>query len=229
MKLAIMQPYMFSYIGYFQLINVVDTFVLFDDVNFISKGWINRNNILLNGTRHLITLELRSPSIFKHINQIEVGKNSHKILSTIYHAYAKAPHFKKVFPFIEDCLLQEEQNLAAFVAYCIKAVAKYLNLETSFVLSSDLRKNNSQKGQDKVISICHLLSASHYINPIGGIELYSGDTFEKENIKLSFLRSRNIVYKQFNNEFVPNLSIIDILMFCPAEAIQAFLKEYDLE
>jgi WbqC-like protein family len=228
-KLAIMQPYMFPYIGYFQLINAVDTFVFFDDVNFISKGWINRNNILLNGTRHLITLELRGPSIFKHINQIEIGKNRHKILSTIYHAYAKAPYFKKVIPILEDCLNQEDQNLAKFVIYTIKSIASLLNLKTSFVLSSDLNKDNSLKGQIKIIRICNLLFASQYFNPIGGIELYSRDIFEKENITLSFLRSRNIGYKQFNNEFVPNLSIIDMLMFCPVEAIQVFLKEYDLE
>lgn len=229
MKLAIMQPYLFPYIGYFQLINAVDSFVLFDDVNYISKGWINRNNILVNGTRHFITLELRSPSIFKHINRIEVGNNREKLIKTLYHAYAKAPYFKTAFPLIENCFLQDEQNLATFVIYCIKVVAQYLNLTTSFVLSSDLRKNADLKGQNKILSICHLHSATQYINPIGGTELYSKDTFEVENIKLQFLRSRTIAYKQFKNAFVPNLSIIDMLMFCSVEEIHAFLKEYDLE
>lgn len=184
---------------------------------------------MLKEKKHLITLELKSPSIFKHINQIDVGSNKHKMVNTIFHAYAKAPYFNAIFPLIEDCLNQEVQNLSTFVIYAIKSIAKYLNMTTSFILSSELKKDNSLKGQNKIISICNLLAATQYINPIGGIELYSKDTFEKENIKLNFLKSRNIVYKQFKNAFVPNLSIIDMLMFCSVDELHAFLKEYDLD
>ncbi len=230
MKLGIMQPYFFPYIGYFQLINAVDLFVLYDDVNYIKQGWINRNYILLKGARHLISLELRDCSSFKHINQIMVGFNRHKMIKSIYQAYTKAPYFKAVFPIIEDCLLQEEQNLATFVGYSIQAVASYLKIKTSFVLSSEINKDSSLRGQSKVMSICNLLSASQYINSIGGTELYSKKTFEKANIELHFLRTRNVSYKQFNSaEFVPNLSIIDMLMFCPVADIQSFMEEYELE
>lgn len=228
MKLAIMQPYLFPYVGYYQLIKSVDSFVIFDDVNYISKGWINRNNILLREKAHLITLELSAASIFKHINQIEIGQNRHKLIKIIYYAYSKAPYFKSSFYIIENILENEEQNLAKFLSYSLKAISAYLGIKTNFILSSDLVKANSLRGQSKIIDICNNLSAEHYINPIGGTILYSKDVFASKNIELSYIRTRNVYYKQFNNTYIPNLSIIDMLMFCSVEEIQIHLEEYDL-
>lgn len=228
MTLAIMQPYLFPYIGYWQLIKAVDTFVIFDDVNFINKSFINRNYILINYEKHLFTLELLKASQNKIINTINIGKNNYKLLKTIEIAYKKAPFFQDVFPIIENILIQKENNLAKFIGYSIKKISDYLEINRQFIYSSDIKKNNNLKAQDKILEICKELKARYYINPIGGQEIYDKKVFESENINLSFLKTSHIEYKQFKNEFIPFLSIIDILMFNHVNEIKDMLNKYTL-
>ena len=223
-----MQPYLFPYIGYWQLINAVDTFVIYDDVNFIKQGYINKNNILLNGKAQSFTLELIGASSNKLINEVKVGNNSKKLLKSINQNYIKSPYFKDVFPIIEYILNHDEKNLAKFIAYSLQKISSYLNIDTKFVYSSDLEKDNGLKAQDKVLEICKELNASKYINAIGGQELYSKDDFKDNKIQLNFLDTRLMEYKQFKNEFVPYLSIIDILMFNNREEVKNMLNEYIL-
>lgn len=228
MKLGIMQPYFFPYIGYWQLLNYVDTYVVYDDVNFINKGWINRNYILFNGKRLLLTLHLKQASQNKLINEIEIGKNQSKILKTISHAYSKAPYFDSVYPLIEDIFLTDEQNLALFLLNSIQKIAYFLEIRTEIFLSSKIHKNNALKGQDKILEICTLLGANTYVNAINGRDLYESDIFEKREIDLYFLKSLEIEYKQFSNVFDKNLSIIDVLMFNSPQEVLNHLKKFDL-
>ena len=228
MKLAIMQPYLFPYIGYFQLINAVDTFIIYDDVNYIKQGWINRNNILLDQNKHLITLQLKGASSFKKINEVEVGNNKGKFLKTVISAYHKAPYFGVVAPVIENIMNYEENNLAMFIANSLKQLADYLELDTCFLLSSNITKNNDLKGKEKVINICNALGATQYINAIGGTELYDKSEFKKNNIELSFLKTKDIKYLQFSGDFISNLSIIDVLMFNSKESVKKMLNMYEL-
>ena len=208
-----MQPYLFSYIGYWQLINAVDTFVIFDDVNFIKKGYINRNSILVGGKSQQITLELIGASQNKLINEIKVGNNSQKLLKTIEMSYKKAPYFDNVFSIIEDILNQEESNLAKFIGYSLQKISNYLEIDTKFIYSSSIEEDNSLKAQNKILDICKKLDATDYINAIGGKELYDKDKFEKQNIKLNFLEPEIQKYMQLESEFISYLSIIDIIMF----------------
>ncbi len=228
MTLAIMQPYFFPYIGYWQLINAVDTFVIYDDVNFIKQGYINRNSILALGKAQVFTLELAGASSNKLINEIEVRTNTIKLLKTVKQNYIKAPYFEVVFPIIEDVLMQDEKNLAKFLGYSFEKISKYLVLNTKFIYSSDIEKDSSLKAQDKVIDICKNLEAKHYINAIGGQELYDKETFKQKNIELNFIKTELVAYNQFKNEFVPYLSIIDILMFNSKEVIKKMLSGYEL-
>lgn len=227
MKLAIMQPYLFPYLGYFQLVRAVDAFVVYDDVNYIKGGWINRNYILANGDRQLITLPLQGASPNKLINQIEVG-GKHKILQSLGHSYGKAPHFEAVYPVIEDILAQTERNLACFLDYQLRRICDYLGLWPQWHISSDLRKDNSLRGQGKVLSICEELGATHYINVPGGRALYDQQVFAAHGLRLSFVQPRAIEYRQFKKPFVPNLSIIDAMMFNDREQCASLLGEYDL-
>jgi len=229
MTLAIMQPYLFSYIGYWQLIKAVDTFVIYDDVNFIKKGYINRNNILANGKEQNFTLELIGASQNKLINEIKVGNNSKKLIKLINRNYIKAPYFKDVFPIIEDILNQNQKNIAKFIGYSLRQISNYIDIETKFIYSSDIEKNNTLKGQDKVLEICKILNASNYINAIGGQKLYNKDDFNVENIELNFLETELVEYKQFKNEFVAYLSIIDILMFNSKQVVKNMLGKYLLK
>ena len=223
-----MQPYFFPYIGYWQLINAVDTFVIFDDVNFIKKGYINRNSILLNGKPHIFTLELIGASQNKLINEIEIGGNSRKILKTIEMSYKKSPYFYIVFPIIKDILDNKEKNLAKFIGHSLEKISNYLEMDTKFIYSSDIRKNNSLKAQDKILEIASLLKSTDYINAIDGQKFYDKERFSQENIQLNFLDTEIKEYKQFENEFESHLSIVDILMFNSIEDINNILSKFKL-
>lgn len=228
MTLGIMQPYLFPYIGYWQLINIVDVFVIYDDVNFIKQGYINKNNILAKDKAQPFTLELIGASSNKLINEVIIGNNSKKILKTIKQNYIKAPHFDVVFPLIEDILNNKESDLSKFIGYSLFAISNFLEIDTKFIYSSDIEKNNNLKAQDKVIEICNNLNANNYINSIGGKELYSKKDFNNHNIDLSFIETNLVEYKQYNNKFLPYLSIVDIMMFNDIQTISTYLKNYKL-
>jgi hypothetical protein len=230
MKVGIMQPYFFPYLGYWQLLSVVDKYVVYDDVAYIKGGWINRNNILLNGKAHLITLSLEQSSSFKNINEIDVTHNikqREKILKTLEAAYKKAPYYQNVIPKIMDLILSAK-TIAELNYKTILFFKDWVDLKTDIILSSELEKNNNLKGQDKVIHINKILGSDTYYNAIGGIELYDSLSFAKEGINLFFLKMDGVKYSQYKNEFIPNLSIIDILMFNSPKEIKQLLSKYSL-
>lgn len=232
MKVGIMQPYFFPYIGYWQLMNAVDKYVIYDDVNYIKRGWINRNNILINGKSSIINLEIKGASQNKLINEIYVSDDKiyrTKLLKTIEHSYKKSPYFNDVFPIIEEIIFNDEEIVSLYLENLIKKIAQYLDINTEFVLSSQIDKNNALKGQDKIVEICKKMDATEYYNAIGGIELYSAEFFKSNDIQLSFLKTDLIEYKQFKNDFQPNLSIIDVMMFNSKTEIKYFLEKYSLE
>lgn len=231
MALAVMQPYFFPYIGFFQLVSAVDIFILYDDVNYIKGGWINRNNIILNNKKKLITLNLVASSSNKDINEIYVDNRNSKMLKTIKQTYSKAPFFETVFPIVEEILASclSTNTISAIAGHSLTKVAEYLNLETVFEYSSE--KYSDTKGMDKadrLIEICKRNSVDTYINAIGGMDLYSKGYFKKKNIDLFFIKNHIQEYKQFNNEFIPYLSIIDVMMFNSIEKINEMLNNYEL-
>jgi hypothetical protein len=228
MILGIMQPYFLPYIGYFQLIKAVDKYVIYDDVNFIKGGWINRNRILLNGSAFMINVPMQGASPFKMINEISIGKNKEKLLTTIEHAYRKAPCFNDVFHLISDIIKFDSDNLAVFISNSIVRISEFLQLDTEFVLSSEILKPSELKAQDKVISICKIMGATEYYNAIGGQDLYNKEVFAVNHIELSFLKPISIQYPQFKNDFMPWLSILDVLMFNTVEQVNRMLDNYEL-
>lgn len=228
MKLGIMQPYFLPYIGYWQLINAVDKYVIYDDVQFIKGGWINRNNILINGQKQLFNLLLSGASPNKLINKITVQDNQTKLIRTIELNYKKAPMFQQVFPLFLHIMEYPDKDLAKFLGNSIVEISKYLSIETEFIYSSTLDKDNTLRAQDKVLDICKMLNANKYLNAIGGKDLYSKESFLNSGIQLSFLESEYVQYKQFKNEFVPHLSILDILMFNSQMRVKTMLNNYRL-
>ena len=223
-----MQPYFFPYIGYWQLISAVDIFVIYDDVNYIKQGFINRNNILINGTKAYFTLHLKGASSNKLINEIQLGDNKYKLLKTVELNYKKSPYFLDVFPLIENIFCFKSEWLIEFLSNSLKTVSKYLCLNTKFIDSSEIEKDDSLKGQGKIISICKVLGATQYINSNGGQNLYNRNEFSNNGIELYFIKSKQIVYPQFKNQFVPKLSIIDVLMFNSSKEIQAMIDKFEL-
>lgn len=228
MKLAIMQPYFLPYIGYFQLINAVDKHVIYDDVNFIKKGWVNRNNILLNGKSFLINLLLSGASQNKLINQIDVQIDQKKLIKTIETAYIKAPMFSKVFPVFLSIMDYENRELGQFLGNSIIKLCNYMSINTELIFSSSIPKDISLKSQEKILHICKLFDADQYINAIGGQTLYDKMEFKKHNIALQFIEPLYTPYPQFKNEFIPYLSILDVLMFNPVEEVRKMLNQYKI-
>lgn len=222
-----MQPYLFPYLGYFQLIHAVEAFVIYDDVNYIKGGWINRNYILANGTKQLITLPLRGASQNKLINQVQVGEQ-HKILKSLQHNYRKAMYFDTVYPILEDILSQKEPNLARFLDYQLRRICEYFDLHPKWYISSAIVKDIGLHGQEKIISICAKLETTHYINALGGTNLYDPLMFKKQGLKISFVQPTAVRYRQFGSGFVPNLSVIDVMMFNEREQCKRLLEEYGL-
>ncbi|MFV0330052.1 MAG: WbqC family protein [Dysgonomonas sp.] len=230
MILGIMQPYFMPYIGYFQLLNAVDKYVLYDDAQYTKKGWMNRNRILQNGKDILITIAVEKDSDYLDIRERFVASSfdKKKLLNQIRESYRKAPYFVVAMPLIEEIINYEDNNLFEYIYNSIKKICEYLGIDTEIVISSSLGIEHSLKGVDRVLSICNKMHSTDYYNAIGGKELYFPADFEKENINLRFVSSNPIVYKQFSNEFIPSLSIIDVIMFNSVDEIKVMLNNYTL-
>jgi hypothetical protein len=230
MKAAIMQPYLLPYIGYFQLIAAADVFVVYDNIKYTKKGWINRNRYLLNGADATFSVPLRKDSDLLDVRQRAMAAdfNRAKLLGQLREAYRKAPYFAATFPLVEEVLAGDGANLFDFLHRSIVLVCGHLGIATRIVVSSTLDIDHSLQAADKVLALCRAAGADAYINPIGGVELYSKDDFAAEGIELSFLKSRPIEYLQFGAAFVPWLSIVDVMMFNDPDRIRHLLSEYDL-
>jgi hypothetical protein len=214
-RLAIMQPYLFPYIGYWQLVNAVDRFVVYDDVNYIKSGWINRNRILINGKATFFTVPLSGASPNNKINNIELVAGKHwrkKITKTMELTYRRAAHFENVFPMVEKILAHEAEELADFLLNQLTFVSRCLGVRTEIVRSTNRYPNEHLHGQDRVIDICKYEGASIYINAQGGQDFYQSHAFESQGLALKFLQSTAPPYRQASKIFVPNLSIVDVLM-----------------
>lgn len=231
-SIAVMQPYVFPYIGYFQLINAVDTFVFYDDVNFIKKGWVNRNNILVNSMPSLITIPLIKASQNKTIKDIQVSNDKkvyQKLLKTIELAYSKAPYFKDVYPIVNKVIHSNYDSIASLAIESIKEIALYLDIRTEFKISSkDYFESKNLKREDRLIDICYKSNLTSYINANGGQEIYDKKYFKEKGIELNFLEPSIVEYKQLKNEFVPGLSIIDVAMFNSKRESVKLLNDYKL-
>lgn len=233
MKVGIMQPYLFPYIGYFQLINAVDKFVILDDVQYIKRGWINRNRILVSDKDYMFTFSLEKRSSSLDINKRYFSKEffneKDELFKTLKWNYGNLDNFNEIILLLDECLKFdiESQNIARNIARSLTLINNYLDITTPLLFSSELEKNEELKGEEKIIEINKQLGSSHYINPIGGIDLYSKRNFDNQNIKLSFLKSKSIEYKQKKN-FIPWLSIIDVLMFNTKDQIKEFITEFEL-
>lgn len=231
MKLAIMQPYFFPYIGYWQLIYAVDRFVIYDDVNFITRGWINRNRILNFGEATYLTAPLQHSSPNKLICDTSLLPSTiwrDKLVRMIKNTYGKAPFFNEWFPIIENLIRHDAGNLADYLAHQLRTLSAFMGIQTEFVLTSRCYRNNDLSGQERVIDICNREGASVIINPQGGQALYDHVAFIRSGLDLKFLIPSTIEYKQFGSVHVPWLSIIDVMMFNSQGQIRALLDQYEL-
>lgn len=229
-SIGIMQAYFMPYIGYFQLIEVVDEFVIYDNIQYTKKGWINRNRILTGGTDKYITLPLKKDSDFLDIRERYLADtfDPEKLLRQIEAAYCKAPYFQQTYEFLVPVIRYEDTNLFQYVYHSVKQVCRHLDICTPIIVSSRLKCDAALKSQEKVIAICRERRCERYVNAIGGMKLYHADDFAREQIELCFIQTECGEYAQFKNAFIPSLSIIDVLMFNSKEEVREMLKSFRL-
>jgi hypothetical protein len=228
---AIMQPYFLPYIGYFQLIAAANLFIVYDNIKYTKKGWINRNRFLSNGSDAMFSLPLRGDSDLLDIRERRLAPdfNCERLINQLAGAYRKAPYFESAFSLIEQTVRQKEHNLFQFLYRSIILVCQHIGITTEIRVSSEIPIDHALKNQDKVLALCEAVGTNVYVNAIGGIDLYSKEDFRSRRIELKFIRSKPFVYRQFDKDFVPWLSIVDVLMFNSRETIRECVhSNYDL-
>ncbi len=227
-----MQPYFFPYLGYFQLVAASDLFIFYDDVNFIKRGWINRNKIGLNNTDYLITIPCIKPSQNKLIMDTEVNldhENLKKTFQTFQQAYSKAPNFDIVNQMFSEVFNNVPANISSIAIKSVKLASEYLGLNTRFKISSEEDYgNNVLKKADRLIDICHREGFESYINAKGGIELYDKAYFKNHKVDLKFLDPVFTDYDRINQDFIPGLSILDVIAFSSRKEAKLMCQKYNL-
>lgn len=228
-----MQPYLFPYIGYFQLIKEADLFIVYDDVQWIKGGWINRNRITENGSARFITLPIKPDSHTKYINEryfsLTFERDKSEIKNIIQKEYCEAPFFSEVMKLLDEIFLFNDRNAATFVTHTIKVLCEYLEIKTPIILSSEIGgRENNLSAQDRVIDVVVAVGGKSYVNAIGGINLYNKDSFLDNGIELSFIKPRLTNYPQKTKDFIPGLSIIDVIMFNSKRQLKEILSKYEI-
>jgi len=236
MKIAIMQPYLFPYLGYYQLMRAVDHFVILDDGTYIKGGWINRNQILVQGRAGMFSVPLDGGGSHVKICDVQVDGKSYphwrtKFFKTLTFNYRRAPYFGDIEPLVAEVIPAQGTAglpIRQMAAHSLLAVMRYLGLSFSHSLSSEYAKPDGVKGTDRVLFLCQALGATEYYNPPGGRQLYDRDAFRTRGVELKFLTPHKVPYAQRGADFVPWLSMLDILMFNSPEAVRTMLFAYDL-
>lgn len=231
--LAVMQPYLFPYLGYFQLIAAADVFVLGDDLQYVRSGWVNRNRILHNGEAKLISFPLKKDRFQLQINQRQLcdhfSDEAPRLIDLLAESYGEAPYFAQVMPLLERLIRFPQQNIALYAEHAIREMCAYLHIVTPILRSSDLILGSAADKQERIIRIAHTFEATTFITPEGGSVIYDRDHFARNGLLVRFFRMNPVAYQQFGQPFVANLAIIDVLMFNCVEQVQQMLTEYGLD
>jgi hypothetical protein len=216
-----MQPYFLPYAGYYQLIASVDLFVVYDNIKYTKKGWINRNRFLQNDTDALFTLPLSKDSDSLDIRDRKLidSFDKEKFLRKFEGAYKRAQYYEQTFKLLRHVVYFPRDNLFDYIHNSLVETCRYLDIGTKIIVSSEIDINHQLHAQDKVIALCNALGANEYVNAIGGIDLYSRERFQEDGIQLRFIQPRVREYAQNSSTHIPSLSIVDMMMFSPIDIV----------
>lgn len=234
MKIAIMQPYFMPYIGYFSLIKHSDQFILFDTPQFIRHGWIERNRILKpNGEPLYIKVPLKKSPRETEINKLVINNSENwqnKIIAQLVPYKKKAPNYWKVIALLNEIFEFETESIVELNYHSLLKICEYLSIPTPINIWSKMNvKIEEVNAPDEWgLNICKALKADVYYNPIGGTSFFDRTKYKSAGIELRFMETEPIIYKQLSNEFMPFLSIIDVIMFCDTEEINSMIDSYKL-
>lgn len=234
MKIAIMQPYFFPYLGYFALIKHTEQFILFDTPQFIRHGWIERNQILKqDGNKLYIKVPLIKHSRESRIMEVLINNNEdwqNKILAQLAPYKKKAPYYYNVTKLIKEIFNYKTDSIVDFNFHSLRLVCNYLNIDTPIKIWSkmDVKIEDANAPDEWALNICKALKAETYYNPIGGTSFFDTEKYINSGIEIKFMEIIPTKYNQISNEFVPYLSVIDVMMFNSKEDIQEMLNQYTL-
>ena len=230
-RIAVMQPYFFPYLGYYQLFNCVDEFIFFDDANFFKKGFINNNYFVLSGIKTKFTIPIKNASQNRSINQHEYIKDRliKKFLKSVYLNYKESKKFQCIFNIINQIFDTDNLNVADLNITTITKIFQYLNINKKFFKSSDILPKGQYKNKTWIAEICKVREGTTYINSFGGRRLYKADFFKSYDLDLEFLKPNFSKYMQFSKAFIPSLSMIDVLMHNSKEEVRKLLIDCIIE
>jgi hypothetical protein len=225
-RVAIMQPYFLPYLGYFQLLDTVDLFIVYDNIKYTKKGWINRNRMLHSGEAAVFSLSLKGASDSLDVcdRELAASFDRQRLLNQMAGAYRQAPYFAEVFPLLEKIVRHQDTNLFRYLHHSLVCMCEHLGIRTEIRVSSSIPMDHSLQKQDKVLALCAAVGATTYVNPIGGVPLYSAEQFRAQNVELRFIQPILQEYTQFDAAFVPALSIVDVLMFNPLQTVRSWVS-----
>ncbi|SJK83786.1 WbqC family protein [Halomonas elongata] len=228
-KLAVMQPYLFPYVGYFQLMYASDKFVIYDDVNYIKQGYINRNTVLSQGQPQRFTVPVPGASSNKKIKDLYYSSDVKKTLSLLEQSYSKSPYFNEIYPIVHEVLVSPNRSIASLCEKSYQLIFEYLGLELQTYKSSDLDYERLGGRVERLVSLCKCLESEVYINSPGGRQLYAKGEFLEKNIELKFIKNNQAPYYQGQETFFPYMSIIDVMMWCSPEQVVEKFEMYEVD
>lgn len=237
MKVAIMQPYFFPYLGYFSLIKNADQFILLDTVQFIRHGWIERNRILKqdDGWIYIKVPIIKAYGQKTLIKEVKIDNNQnwkHKIISQIQPYKKIAPYYHRVLNLLNNLFKEEFKDITHLNKTSLEMVCSLLAIEKKIDVFSemDLKIKDPKAPDEWALNICKALhDVTEYWNPPGGIEIFDKLKYENSGIRLRFLECRLTEYDQKRKKFEPALSILDVLMFNSINDIQKMLNNFILK
>ena len=234
MKIAIIQPYLFPYIGYFSLIKNTDFFVFFDTPQYIRKGWINRNRILsANGDITYFTVPIQKADRNTPINKIIVANNYDWKMKTLgqLNIYKKAPNYGRVIDLVKGIFNTDTMLISDLAIKSIVKTCEYLDIDIKYDIFSkmNLALPEVKEPDEWALYITKELGYNTYINPPGGMSFFNREKYQINDVDLQFLVQEIIPYRQNREVFIPALSMIDVMMFCSCNEINEMLCKYKIE
>jgi len=230
MKLANMQPYFFPYLGYYSLIQKTDQFILFDDVQFIRHGWIERNRILkpAEGWQY-VSVPLEKFSLGTKINQVVISSKEdwrNRIFRQLEHYKKRSPYYQKALEVISASFDISTDSIVELNKNILLETCKYIEIPLNIQIFSEMNleiESVTHPGE-WALNISKALNATKYINPTGGSEIFQKEQFDRAGIGIDFMGNNLTTYNQRRGNFEPGLSIIDVMMFCPPEQIRELVS-----
>ena len=222
---SIMQPTYLPWLGYFDLIDRADVFVFYDDVQVVKRSWGVRNKVKTANGPVFLSVPIDKD---KHRNertffnaQLDYSQNwVEKHLETFRLNYKKASFFEEIFSLLENELIKKPKFLAELNISLIKAIIKFLELNTELRISSEMN-NLSGKKENRLIQICERIDADKYLSPQGSSQYIEaekpGGEFSETEIDLYYQNFVHPTYPQLWGDFVSHLPIVDVLMNCGKE------------